>query len=123
MSSTVAMTVQSLFFFGAILIFVVHTEALPARPLSEDLDPEASSTDMVLLTLCWDGQTLNPRCQTRRTLLRQLLLNLLFQSKPAARDYGATDEELEEDVPEVKPLRMSSKGKRRDNKSGFYSDW
>ncbi|KAK3745910.1 hypothetical protein RRG08_056719 [Elysia crispata] len=106
-------------------ISAVHTDALP--PLtSDDLDRESSSTDMVLLTLCWDGHKINPQCQRRRTLLRELLYSLLFKTKPASTSYGeAVDDELEEDEPalNLKLLRTPSKGKRRDNNAGFYSDW
>ncbi|CAL1533826.1 unnamed protein product [Lymnaea stagnalis] len=114
-------TMSSVLFACLLLVTIakdVDTQTLTAlEQLSQQTAPsQARGPDMMLIALCWDGQSFLDECQKHKTLMRQLLFKLLNRLKAETR-LSESDVYTDDDEGQRIP------SKRRRDDSRFYSNW
>ncbi|KAK0067842.1 hypothetical protein Bpfe_002683 [Biomphalaria pfeifferi] len=111
-------SVQTLSFLMFCFVLVSALSSADLQTL-KSLDQFAQSshsrdTDIMILAICWDGQAFIDECQKHKGLIQQLLYKLLSKLKTQTRISDNDEEEQDQRI----PLKN-----RRDDASGFYSNW
>ncbi|XP_059140483.1 uncharacterized protein LOC131928445 [Physella acuta] len=109
---------------SVLLTCCLMAATLPQASVSQPLNQlEAQQTvtsprasEMLLIALCWDGQGFTDECQKHKVLIRQLLYKLLYSLKKETR-VSESDTFVDEEDGRI-PMK-----RRREDNSGFYSNW